>query len=552
MNVLTPPELVGADRESVTEVYPRAGRVVSTTGSQIIVLLDKGLRGRGGLQMGGLVRVQCEHLVVYGIVEGLCTPMPTQEGNGDEMHLAEIGLLGEICNANSPSFNGLVPGRFRRGVSHVPALESIVCIASQADIKNVYAIPGRREVIVGTLNNDPQVSARISVNDMLGKHFALLGTTGTGKSCALTLMIKRIFERSQNGHVLLLDPHGEYGQAFNDQAAHLNVDTFRLPYWLADFEELTEIVFGYEKRERVAETMLLREMVLEAKLSSAAPADRSWITVDSPVPYNLGMLNRHIDTAMGSLENKRNIESYQRIKSRLATLQNDKRYAFLFDVGVGARDNLAEVLGEMFRVPANGKPIAILDLARVPSEVLNVVVAVICRVAFDFAMCVGQTVPLLLICEEAHRYAPQDTALGFEPAKRALSRIAKEGRKYGISLGIVSQRPSELAATILSQCNTVFAFRMANARDQEIIQATLPEASPAMFSALPFLGNMEAIAIGEGVPIPMRLQFAALPETERPRSGSASFSEQWQNQEDVGAAQMKRVVDSMRGRKSVG
>jgi uncharacterized protein len=550
MNVLTPREFMHADQESIAEDYIQAGRVVSTTGSQIIVLLDKGLRGRGGLQMGGLVRVQSGHVVVYGIVEGLCTPMPMQERNGDELHLAEIGLLGEICDANLPILNGAVPGRFRRGVSHVPALESIVCVASEADIKNVYAIPGRREVIVGTLNNAPQVAARISVDDMLGKHFALLGTTGTGKSCALTLMIKRIFEQSQNGHVLLLDPHGEYGQAFANQAAHLTVDSFRLPYWLADFEELTEIVFGHEKRERVSEIMLLREMVLEAKLSYAQPADRAWITVDSPVPYNLGILNRHIDNAMGGLDNKGNIEPFQRIKARLTVLQNDKRYAFMFNIGLGAHDNLAEILGELFRVPANGKPLAILDLARLPSEVLNVVVAVICRIAFDFAMCVGQTVPLLLICEEAHRYAPQDSALGFEPAKRALSRIAKEGRKYGISLGIVSQRPSELAATILSQCNTVFAFRMANARDQEIIQATLPEASPAMFSALPFLGNMEAIAIGEGVPVPMRLQFESLPESERPRSGSASFSEQWQRTEEVDGAQMQRVVDSMRSRKS--
>ena len=550
MNVLTPLEFMHADQASVAEVYIQAGRVVSTTGSQIIVLLDKGLRGRVGLHLGGLVRVQSGHGVVYGIVEGLCTPMPMQEHNGDELHLAEIGLLGEICDVNLPTLNGAIPGRFRRGVSHVPALESIVCIASEADVKNVYATPGRREVIVGVLNNAPQVAARISVDDMLGKHFALLGTTGTGKSCALTLMIKRILEQSENGHVLLLDPHGEYGQAFADKAAHLTVDSFRLPYWLADFEELTEIIFGHEKRERVTEIMLLREVVLEAKLSYAQSTDRTWITVDSPVPYNLGVLNRIIDNAMGRLDNKNSIEPFQRIKARLAVLQNDKRYAFMFNIGLGAHDNLAEILGELFRVPANGKPLAILDLARLPSEVLNVVVAVVCRIAFDFAMCVGQTIPLLLICEEAHRYAPQDSALGFEPAKRALSRIAKEGRKYGISLGIVSQRPSELAATILSQCNTVFAFRMANARDQEIIQATLPEASPAMFSALPFLGNMEAIAIGEGVPVPMRLQFESLPESERPRSGSASFSEQWQHKNEVDGAQMQRVVNNMRDRKS--
>jgi uncharacterized protein len=551
MNLSTPLELTGADHEPVAEVYTRAGRVVSTTGSQIIVLLDKGLRARGGLQMGGLVRVQSEHVVVYGVVEGLCTPMPTQEGNGDEMNLAEIGLLGQMCDANSPSFGGLMTERFCRGVSHVPALDSVVCVASQSDIKNVYAIPGRREVIVGTLNNDPQVAARISVNDMLGKHFALLGTTGTGKSCALTLMIKRILEQSQNGHVLLLDPHGEYGRAFSDQAAHLTVDSFRLPYWIADFEELTEIVFGYEKRERATEIMLLKEMVLAAKLDFAQPADRARITADSPVPYNMDILHRHIDNAMGSLDNRRNIESFQRIKSRLAVMQNDKRYAFMFDRSLGIRDDFGKVMGEMFRVPANGKPLAILDLAGIPSEVLNVVVALVCRIAFDFAVCVGQTFPLLLICEEAHRYAPQDTALGFEPAKRALARIAKEGRKYGISLGIVSQRPSDLAAAILSQCNTVFAFRMANARDQEIIQATLPEASPAMFSALPFLGNMEAIAIGEGVPVPMRLQFELLPEAQRPRSGSALFAEQWQRQEDDDGAQMQRAVDSMRNRKSV-
>ncbi len=550
MNVLTPLERMHSDQELVAEAYIQAGRVVSTTGSQIIVLLDKRLRSRGGLQMGGLVRVQNGHVVVYGIVEGLCTPMPMQEGSGDELHLAEIGLLGETCDARIPALNGAVPGRFRRGVSHIPALESIVCVASEADVKNVYALPGRREVIVGTLNNAPQVAARISVDDMLGKHFALLGTTGTGKSCALTLMIKRIIEQSQNGHVLLLDPHGEYGQAFADQAAHLTVDSFRLPYWLADFDELTEIVFGHEKGERTSEIMLLREMVLEAKLQYAQPADRAWITVDSPVPYNLSVLHRHIEIAMGRLDNKSSIEPFQRIRARLTVLQNDKRYAFMFNLGLGAHDNLAEILGELFRVPANGKPLAILDLARLPSEVLNVVVAVVCRIAFDFATSVGQIVPLLLICEEAHRYAPQDTALGFEPAKRALSRIAKEGRKYGISLGIVSQRPSELAATILSQCNTVFAFRMANARDQEIIQATLSEASPAIFSALPFLGNMEAIAIGEGLPVPMRLQFESLPDNERPRSGSASFSKQWQRNEAIDGTQMQRVVDNMRSRNS--
>ena len=223
----------------------------------------------------------------------------------------------------------------------------------------------------------------------------------------------------------------------------------------------------------------------------------------------------------------------------------------MFDVGRGLPDNLGTLIGRIFRVPAGGKPLAILDLASIPSEALNVAVAVVCRLAFDFAVWSGQRLPLLLVCEEAHRYAPQDAASGFEITKRALSRIAKEGRKYGISLGVISQRPSELAPTILSQCNTVFAFRMSNERDQEIIQATMSEATPAIFSALPFLGNSEAIAIGEGVPVPMRLRFTELPESERPRSSAAKFSECWKDSDSDTAAELVRVVDALRGRRAV-
>jgi DNA helicase HerA-like ATPase len=219
----------------------------------------------------------------------------------------------------------------------------------------------------------------------------------------------------------------------------------------------------------------------------------------------------------------------------------------MFNTGLVVRDDFAALLGRFFRVPANGKPVAVVELAGVPSEILNIVVAVMCRLAFDFAVLAGQTTPLLLVCEEAHRYAPQDTALGFEPSKRALSRIAKEGRKYGISLCVISQRPSELASSILSQCNTVFAFRMSNERDQDIIHATLAEASAAMVAVLPFLGNSEAIAIGEGVPVPMRLRFETLPENEQPLSSNARFSERWRVSGHDEAGEMDRVVAALRG-----
>jgi hypothetical protein len=310
------------------------------------------------------------------------------------------------------------------------------------------------------------------------------------------------------------------------------------------------VIFGREKAERAAEAAVLRELILAAKLSFAKDVtDTSWISVDTPVPYALGELNRLLDERVSKLENRAAMGPYLNVRSRLASLQSDRRYAFVFSTGVVLRDNLAAVLGRIFRVPANGKPICVLNVAGVPSEVLNVIVAVLCRLAFDMAFWSGQEVPLLLVCEEAHRYAPQDTGLGFEPAKRGLALIAKEGRKYGISLGVLSQRPSDLASSILSQCSTVFAFRLTNEKDQAIIQAAMWDSSQALLASLPLLGNGEAIAVGEGVSLPMRVRFAVLPPEERPRSSSAAFSDRWQD-EGASPTLLDRIVQSLRGQKA--
>jgi DNA helicase HerA-like ATPase len=543
MNVVAGPGVPEHAELSERQHSVRAGRVVSTAGSQIIILLDDDMAGHAGIHMGSLVTVRGPHGLVFGIVEGLSTPMPLRDDDRRELKMAEIGLLGEV-----PDLPDGTIGNFRRGVTRLPSLDASVFMAEQQDAALVYALPNRRSVCIGTAHQDPRVPARISVDDMLCKHFAILGTTGSGKSCAVTVLLKRILECHPNGHILLLDPHGEYGAAFPEQAEHLSIDTFRLPYWLFNFEEFTELIFGHERHEASAEIMHLRDLVVAAKRCFAGEGrSASWITADSPVPYTMGDLSRLLEEAIGRLDSRSNLPEYLRIKARIGSVKADRRYDFLFDIGLGVRDNLGAILGRLFRVPAAGKPLAILDLSSLPFEVLNVVVAIVARLAFDFAVCAGQLLPLLLVCEEAHRYAPQDAAPEFEPAKRALSRIAKEGRKYGISLGVISQRPSELASTILSQCNTVFAFRMSNERDQEIIDATLTEASPALFAALPFLGNSEAIAIGEGVPVPMRLRFSDLPDNERPRSASASFSDRWQAAGEDTTGQLDRLVRALRG-----
>jgi len=168
----------------------------------------------------------------------------------------------------------------------------------------------------------------------------------------------------------------------------------------------------------------------------------------------------------------------------------------------------------------------------VPSEIVDVVVSMLCRTVFDFALwsAAGDTgdeaLPVLLVCEEAHRYIAADGA-GFGPTRQVMARIAKEGRKYGVSLCLVSQRPSELSLDILSQCNTLFVLRMSNGPDQDFVRNALPESGLGLLNALPALRMQEAIVVGEGVTVPMRIRFNDLDPEHQPRSGAASFSRAW-------------------------
>jgi hypothetical protein len=177
---------------------------------------------------------------------------------------------------------------------------------------------------------------------------------------------------------------------------------------------------------------------------------------------------------------------------------------------------MSSVLSELFRLPTDGKPMTIMQLAGFPSEVVDAVVSVLGRMAFDFGLWSDGAAPMLFVCEEAHRYASADRNIGFGPTRRAISRIAKEGRKYGVFLGLVTQRPAELDPTILSQCSTLFVMRMANDRDQAILRSAVSDAAANLLAFIPSLGTREAFAFGEGVALPTRLTFRDLPPSARP------------------------------------
>jgi hypothetical protein len=507
------------------------GRVASVSGSQVVVLITDEHCGdpedcKRTLRKGSLVKIRIEPFWVFGLVSSLSIPSPSPVADGSEMQFAEIAMLGEI-DADGDSSRGI---GFQRGVSFFPTVGDEVLLASQRDLTLVYAKPNRPAVRFGTIYQDQSIPAYALPDALLGRHFAIVGSTGTGKSCATALLLRRVLDYCPNGHVVLLDPHNEYGAAFPDLAVRIAASSLQLPFWLFSFEELAAAVLGIESRpdELVAESSILSEIIVKAKKQFPGNRERSkQITVDTPVPYHVGDALKMLDQDMGQLDKTDSVTPYLRIKNRLVCLSEDARYRFMFG-GIMVHDSMASTLSGLFRVPVNGKPITILDLSGIPSDILNIVVSVISRLTFDFGQYAKGAVPILLVCEEAHRYIPADSRLGFEPTKRILSRIAKEGRKYGVSLCIVSQRPSDLALSALSQCNTILALRLTSQQDQDLVRGATPDWGEGLMDFLPSLRNAEAVVVGEGISVPARVRFDELADGERPSGGATSFSNAWQ------------------------
>ncbi|WP_333793647.1 ATP-binding protein [Hyphomicrobium sp.] len=531
-------QLGATPKEPQYHVLPRSiGRIASVTGSKAILLLDithendpKNKADRP--EMGTLLAIDTAHSTILATVSALSVPLPAH-GNEQEIRIAELSLVGELTKGSDGK-----PLRFNRGTSVYPALGDRVRFATKYELQLTYTGNERDTVRIGSIRQEPSIPAMVRVDDLLGKHFAILGTTGTGKSCTTALIFRAILERNPNAHIVLLDPHNEYATAFGARAEVISPRTLQLPLWLLNFEEAVEVLVG--DSERKAEIEILQDLIPLAKARYGlgrtaqepqklrrSSSDANRFTVDTPVPYRISDLISLIDERMGRLENRKDLAPYRQLKTRIETFTQDSRYAFMFG-SVTVYDGMTQVLSRIFRVPVNGKPITILELTGLPPEVVNVVVSVLCRMAFDFALWGEGKVPITVVCEEAHRYVPLNTQHGFEPCKRAIARIAKEGRKYGASLCIVTQRPAEIDPTILSQCNTVFALRMSNDRDQAIVASAVSDTGTGLVEFLPALGAREAIAFGDGVPIPVRIRFDELPADALPRSTTANFSERWQ------------------------
>ncbi|MFO1184552.1 MAG: DUF87 domain-containing protein [Bauldia sp.] len=468
--------------------------------------------------------------LLIGLVTDVTVEMPQTVRDLGYHAVANIDLLGEIRNASGSD------ARFQRGVSNYPAIGDRARLMGGRDLRLVYGSEGADCINVGALYQDETIGAFVRVDDLLRKHFAVLGTTGVGKSSGVALLLREIMKARPDLRVFVLDGHNEYGHCFGPRAQVFNPANLRLPFWLFNFEETVDVLFG--ARPGIDEEMeILAEVIPLAKgmyCSNRAVSDRPGLkrldsrltgfTVDAPVPYRIEDLVQLIDERMGRLENRTLRGRYLRLMSRIEAVRNDPHYRFMFDNANVGGDTMADVLREIFCLQPGGPTVTVMQLAGFPVEVVDSVVSVLCRTAFDLGLWSDGALPMLFVCEEAHRYASADRTIGFGPTRKALSRIAKEGRKYGVFLGLVTQRPAELDATIISQCSTFFAMRMANERDQALLKSAVSDAGANLLGFIPSLGMAEVLAFGEGVALPIRLRFHRLPEDAVPRS-EAVFQE---------------------------
>ena len=547
------------DRRDPSQPADRAlGRVIACSGSRATIAASASGGTLDGCAIGRLLSINLGRSRIVGLVYEMHAVDKTWNEAGPNSIAVEVELLGEVVDGE----NGTA--RFDSGITFYPPIGALAHRIRSRDLEHIHDLGQRKGVALGRLTQDASVSASVDIERLLSRHFAVLGTTGVGKSSAVALMLRKAVEAKPNLRILILDPHNEYAHAFPENSARIDASTLDLPFWLFRFEEFADIVFrGRQPLEDEAE--ILREVIAVARsryrvvsghdmardLGSSVlkrpldpgarrPGD-SGGPAELAAPYRLADLFAAIDELIGLHELRYPRTTLRALRVRLETLHGDPRYGFLF-AHANSMETIAPVISQVFRVPHRGRPITVFQLAGLPSEVVNAVASSLARLAFDLAMASRGSYEILLLCEEAHRYVPQDQALGFAPTRQAIARIAKEGRKYGAYLGIVTQRPGELDPTILSQCSTVFAMRLGNDRDQEIIRAAIADASASTIAFLSSIGNREAIAFGEAVATTMRMRFQELRPEELPAM-AGRLPSQVQQREPL----VEELVTRMRG-----
>jgi uncharacterized protein len=559
------------------------GQVSAVSGSSITVRLSESLSSGLAMidghtyrvgQVGSFVRIPLGYQDLYGVVAEIganAAPQNTAFAEVDTGRWMRVELAGEA-----------IGDRFERGLSQHPNVDDAVHIVTQSDLRRIYGGADDDQIEIGTLSSAENIVVRLSLDALVTRHSAILGSTGSGKSTTVASLLRSIVRTSENvdssgARVLLLDIHGEYSSALGDLAKtfsaspSLDQEPLFVPYWALEANELLEFVAGgLNDNQLIAFTDKIQELK-EARLAVGALAglDPQSLTVDSPVPFSLKQLwydlidfevttftgqqrdqpareaagdpdtliaPRYTPHAMGAAGPYLNTAA-KGIRRQLNLLRSrllDRRYDFILHPGPWEPDLAGQTAQDLDTLLAgwlgHDRPITILDLSGVPSAVLVRLIGSILRIVYEALYWSrektegGVLRPLLVVMEEAHRYVGPDSG---NVAADVVKRIAKEGRKYGVGAMIVSQRPSEIDETVLSQCGTLIALRLSNPADRSRVKGALPDNLSGLMDLLPVLRTGETIISGEAARLPVRCRVSLPPADRLPRSSDPEVSAAW-------------------------
>ena len=548
------------------------GKIIEVDGSHVIAELDPGLTELSRVyagetypigQFGSIVRIHFGRRLIYTLVGRLRMKAEYESERGiasqasaDE-RVVEADLFGE--GEWSQDAAGTAKLDFERGVATYPLPQQTVYLTPKSELRSIYGYKKGAVIQLGEHVGSGGAPCFADMNELLGKHTAVLGATGAGKSGAVAAIVHSILDRGAvAGHaswkpqIVVLDPHNEYGKAFTDHK-RLSTDegTLSLPYWLLDLDETIGLLIGKTEYAATSQSNIVKNALLTARMKSASDVlhfDAAKLTVDAPIPYVLGepsgldefgaMNGAKYETGLvGAInaqrpdnKNKKDHEDYNKVLRKLDSLMKDERLAFMMKAWSGTGDPMTDVLAQFL---GDGVPVRIVDLSGVPNEVAGTASAAIARTLFSLK--VWQSAeeraisPVLLVCEEAHRYVPNSGEAQYGAAQGAVRRIAKEGRKYGIGLMLVSQRPSEVEATVLSQCNSWLVLRITNEADREHVKGILPDSMAGLTKMLSGLRRQEAIFVGQAAMLPSRIMIRDLADEQLPKSNDIDFDKGWQN-----------------------
>lgn len=567
------------------------GQVLSCSPEAIIVLVD-GLQvfeeHKAALQVGRYLRIA--------------------QGNNDYT-VATInnvrGVLGQDAEGKTKwqfhiqcqAVGTLVDGKaFERASVLLPVPTEPAFAADKDTLDKLFAEDANYQFPLGTLSLNKTIPFKVHGDRFFSKHIAIVGSTGSGKSCTVARILHDVvgisdganinIKKQNNSHIVIFDIHDEYTDAFklaDDQSFSLNrldIDTLSLPYWLMNSEELESMFIESNEQNSHNQVSQFKQAVILNK-EKYNPKIKE-MTYDTPVYFSIEEVYRYIENmnreVIGRLEgeNKPKLSDgtliddrkshyfetsckfvptssakadkatggpfngeFNRFISRLETKLSDKRLRFLLqtkkDDGSSFKTDDFEHIMKQFIGYLNRANVTIVDLSGIPFEVLSITVSLVSRLIFDFCFHysklrqgheVLKDLPVMLVCEEAHNYIPQRDDAAYRSSRKSLERIAKEGRKYGLSLMVVSQRPSEVSETIFAQCNNFLALRLTNNTDQNYVKRLFPDNSNSITDILPNLAPGECVVVGDAVLLPAVVQMP-LPNPE-PHSQSVRFHKEWQ------------------------